>query len=40
VDELMGGGIAAFIADVTRQCEQIHKQLYASYIRYGAETVL
>jgi hypothetical protein len=40
VDELMSGGVAAFIADITRQCEQIHKQLYASYITYGAETVL
>lgn len=40
VDELMSGGVAAFIADITKQCEQIHKQLYASYITYGAETVL
>ena len=40
VDDLMRGGIASFIADVIRQCEQIHKQLYSSYITYGAETVL
>ena len=40
VDELMSGGVAAFIADITKQCEQIHKALYASYITYGAETVL
>jgi uncharacterized alpha-E superfamily protein len=40
VDELMSGGVAAFIADITRQCEQIHKALYSSYITYGAETVL
>jgi uncharacterized alpha-E superfamily protein len=40
VDELLSGGVAAFIADITRQCEQIHKQLYSSYITYGAETVL
>jgi len=40
VDDLMSGGIAGFIADITRQCEQIHKTLYSSYITYGAETVL
>jgi uncharacterized alpha-E superfamily protein len=40
VDELMAGGVAAFIADITKQCEQIHKALYSSYITYGAETVL
>lgn len=40
VDDLMNGGLAAFIADITKQCEQIHKVLYSSYITYGAETVL
>ncbi len=40
VDELMSGGVAAFLADITKQCEQIHKALYSSYITYGAETVL
>jgi uncharacterized alpha-E superfamily protein len=40
VDDLMSGGIATFIADITKQCEQIHKTLYNSYITYGAETVL
>ena len=40
VDELMSGGVAAFIADITKQCEQIHKALYSSYITYDAETVL
>ena len=40
IDELMSGGVAAFLADITRQCEQIHEALYASYITYGAETVL
>ena len=38
IDELMSGGIAAFLADITRQCEKIHETLYASYITYGAET--
>ena len=40
VDELMSGGVSLFIADITKQCEQIHKALYSSYITYGAETVL
>jgi uncharacterized alpha-E superfamily protein len=40
IDELMSGGIATFLADITRQCEKIHETLYASYITYGAETVL
>jgi len=40
IDELMSGGIASFLADITRQCEKIHETLYASYITYGAETVL
>lgn len=40
IDELMAGGIAAFLADITRQCEKIHEALYASFITYGAETVL
>ena len=40
IDELMSGGIAVFLSDVTRQCEKIHEALFASYITYGAETVL
>ena len=40
IDDLMSGGIAGFLADITRQCEKIHETLYASYITYGAETVL
>jgi uncharacterized alpha-E superfamily protein len=40
IDELMSGGIAGFLADITKQCEKIHETLYASYITYGAETVL
>ncbi len=40
IDELMSGRIAPFLADVTRQCEQIHESVYAAYIAYGAETVL
>jgi uncharacterized alpha-E superfamily protein len=40
IDELMGGGIVPFLADVTRQCEQIHESVHLAYISYGAETVL
>jgi len=40
IEDLMSGSIAPFLADITRQCEQIHDSVYASYIAYGAETVL
>jgi uncharacterized alpha-E superfamily protein len=40
VEELIGGGLAPYLAGITRQCEQIHESVYASYILYGAETVL
>ena len=40
IDELMGGSIDSFLANVTAQCEQIHDAVYEAYIDYGAETVL
>ncbi len=40
VEDFMDGQIAGFLADVNRQLEQIHKAVFASYIAYGAETVL
>lgn len=40
IEELMSGPIASFLADIARQCEQIHDAVYAAYITYGAETVL
>jgi uncharacterized alpha-E superfamily protein len=40
IDELTGGSIDAFLVNITRQCEQIHEAVYASYIAYDAETVL
>ncbi len=40
VDELMGGSIDTFLADISRQCEQIHGAIFSAYITYGAETVL
>ena len=32
IDELMSGGIAAFLADITRQCEKIHEALMHPYM--------
>jgi uncharacterized alpha-E superfamily protein len=40
IDELMSGWIDVFLSDITRQCEKIHEVVFASYITYGAETVL
>jgi uncharacterized alpha-E superfamily protein len=40
IDELLSGGIDVFLNDITRQCEKIHEAVFASYITYGAETVL
>ncbi len=40
VDDLMNGQIADFLADINRQLGQVHNAMYASYIAYGAETVL
>ncbi len=40
IEDLMSGGIVPFLADITRQCEQIHDSVHLSYIAYGAETVL
>jgi uncharacterized alpha-E superfamily protein len=40
IDELMGGTIDIFLANIVAQCEQIHEAVYAAYIGYDAETVL
>ena len=40
IDELMGGGIDVFLANIVAQCEQIHEAVFAAYITYDAETVL
>lgn len=40
IDELMSGAIVPFLAEITKQCEQIHESVHVSYISYGAETVL
>ncbi|MEI9996331.1 MAG: alpha-E domain-containing protein [Rhizomicrobium sp.] len=40
IEELMAGQLVPFLADITRQCEQIHESVHLAYIAYGAETVL
>jgi uncharacterized alpha-E superfamily protein len=41
IEELFeGGGLAAFLGDIARQCEEIHDSVYAAYIAYGAETMI
>jgi uncharacterized alpha-E superfamily protein len=40
IEELMSGEIVPFLANITRQCEQIHGAVHVAYISYGAETVL
>ena len=39
VDELMGASLAPFLAEIMRQCEQIHDEVYVAYIAYGADAV-
>ncbi|HEY5238423.1 MAG TPA: alpha-E domain-containing protein [Rhizomicrobium sp.] len=40
IEDLMGAGLAPYLADITRQCEHIHDSVFTSYIVYGAEAVL
>jgi len=40
IDELMTSSIAPFLAGIAPQIEEIHQGVFASYIAYGAETVL
>lgn len=40
IGELSGGMLSPFLANITQACEDIHEAIYASYIAYGAETVL
>ena len=40
IDDLLNGQLATFVVDITKQCEQVHEAVFASYIAYGAETVL
>lgn len=40
IDDLTGGSIDAFLLNITKQCEEIHDAVYATYIAYDAETML
>lgn len=40
IDELKVAGLSPFLANITEACEDIHEAVFASYIAYGAETVL
>jgi uncharacterized alpha-E superfamily protein len=37
IDELMGGSIGGFLANIRSQCEQIHDAVYTAYIAYDVE---
>jgi len=40
IEDLIGGSIDVFLANIVQQCEQIHEAIYTSYIAYDAEAVL
>lgn len=40
IEDLLSGNLSPFLSEMTQQCEDIHEAVYASYIAYGAETVL
>jgi hypothetical protein len=41
ISELMRDAkLADFLANVARQCEDIHEAVYSSYIAYGAEAMV
>lgn len=40
IEDLISGSLSPFLSNITHQCEEIHEAVYASYIAYGAETVL
>jgi len=40
IDELIGGTIDGFLANIANQCEQIHEAVYDAYVAYDAETVV
>jgi uncharacterized alpha-E superfamily protein len=39
VDELMISSFAPFLAEIIRQCEQVHDAVFVAYIAYGADAV-
>jgi uncharacterized alpha-E superfamily protein len=40
VDEIMAGGLHAYLAGITRQCAEIHAAVYQTYITYPIEATL
>jgi uncharacterized alpha-E superfamily protein len=40
IDEIMGSGLEAFLAEILRQCGQVHSALYQTYISYPIEAAL
>jgi uncharacterized alpha-E superfamily protein len=40
IDELIGGTIDGFLANIANQCEQIHEAVYDAYVAYDAEMVV
>jgi len=40
IDELVAGGLPAFLVSVQRQCAQIHNEIYQIYITYPIATAL
>jgi uncharacterized alpha-E superfamily protein len=40
IDEIMGGGLHAFLEGILKQCAQVHGSLYQTYISYPIEAAL
>ena len=40
IDEIMAGGLDAYLAEILRQCGQVHSALYQTYISYPIEAAL
>jgi uncharacterized alpha-E superfamily protein len=40
IDEIMSGGLHAYLDAVLRQCGQVHSALYQTYITYPIEAAL
>jgi uncharacterized alpha-E superfamily protein len=40
IDEIMGSGLRPYLADIQRQCAQIHTAIYQQYVAYPIESAL
>jgi uncharacterized alpha-E superfamily protein len=40
IDEIMGSGLRPYLADIQRQCAQIHTAIYQQYVTYPIESAL